>query len=35
MVEVADFDIKIPIVVRNNIAKTIKVSFDLHHKPYK
>lgn len=35
MVEVADFDIKIPIVVRNNIAKTIKVNFDLQHKPYK
>lgn len=35
MVEVADFDINIPIVVRNNIAKTIKVTFDLRHKPYK
>ncbi|MDP3357753.1 MAG: YceI family protein [Lutibacter sp.] len=35
MVEVADFDIKIPIVVRNNIAKTIKITFDLQHKPYK
>lgn len=35
MVEVADFDIKIPVVVRNNIAKTIKVSFNLQHKPYK
>lgn len=35
MVEVADFDIKIPIVVRNNIAKTIKITFDLKHKPYK
>ena len=34
VVEVADFDIKIPIIVRNNIAKTIKVSFDLKHKPY-
>lgn len=33
-VEVADFNIKIPSVVRNNIAKTIKVSFELHHKPY-
>ncbi len=33
-VEVADFDIKIPAIVENNIAKTIKVSFDLHHKPY-
>lgn len=34
-VEVADFDINIPVVVRNNIAKTIKVTFDLQHKPYK
>jgi len=33
-VEVADFNIKIPAIVRNNIAKTIKVSFELHHKPY-
>ena len=33
-VEVADFNIKIPSVVRNNIAKTIKISFELHHKPY-
>lgn len=35
MVEVADFDINIPIVVRNNIAKTIKITFDLQHKQYK
>lgn len=34
-VEVADFDIKIPAIVANNIAKTIKVSFELHHTPYK
>lgn len=33
-VEVADFDIQIPAVVRNNIAKTIKITFDLDHKPY-
>lgn len=33
-VDVADFDIKIPAIVENNIAKTIKVSFELHHKPY-
>ena len=33
-VEVADFDIKIPAIVANNIAKTIKVSFELHHEPY-
>ncbi|MDP3312162.1 YceI family protein [Lutibacter sp.] len=35
MADVADFDINIPTVVINNIAKTIKVSFDLQHKPYK
>ena len=35
MVEVADFNIKIPAVVRNNIAKIIKVTFNLEHKPYK
>ncbi len=34
-VEVADFDIKIPAIVENNIAKTIKVNFELRHKPYK
>ena len=33
-VEVADFNIKIPSVVINNIAKTIKISFELRHKPY-
>ena len=33
-VQVADFNIKIPAIVRNNIAKTIKVTFDLRHKPY-
>lgn len=33
-VEVADFNIKIPTVVVNNIAKVIKVSFELNHKPY-
>ncbi|MFK5880437.1 MAG: YceI family protein [Flavobacteriaceae bacterium] len=35
MVNVADFKIKIPSVVINNIAKTIKVNFELTHKPYK
>jgi hypothetical protein len=35
MVEVADFNIKIPAVVRNNIAKIIKVTFNLEHIPYK
>lgn len=34
IVDVADFDIKIPRIVRSNIAKTIKVSFKLKHKPY-
>ena len=32
---VADYDIDIPRIVVNNIAKSIKVSFDLDHKPYK
>ena len=35
VVEVADFNIKIPSVVINNIAKTIKVTFKLTHRPYK
>ncbi len=35
MVEVADFDIKIPSVVINNIAKVVKISFGFHHTPYK
>ncbi|WP_411029581.1 YceI family protein [Spongiimicrobium sp. 3-5] len=34
-VKVADYDIKIPALVKNNISKTIKVSFELHHTPYK
>ncbi|WP_299436777.1 YceI family protein [uncultured Aquimarina sp.] len=34
-VKVADFGIKIPSVVVNNIAETIKVTFELDHKPYK
>jgi len=34
MVEVADFNIKIPAIVRNNIAKIIKVTFEIKHKPY-
>jgi len=34
MVEVADFNIKIPAIVRNNIAKIIKVTFQIKHKPY-
>jgi len=31
---VADFDIKIPRTVVDNIAKSIKISFDLEHAPY-
>jgi polyisoprenoid-binding protein YceI len=34
-ISVADFGIKIPAVVAKNIAKEIKVSFELNHKPYK
>lgn len=34
-VDVADFKIKIPSIVANNIAKTIKVTFELDHEPYK
>lgn len=32
---VADFDIKIPMAVINNIAKEIKVQFLFQHKPFK
>lgn len=35
IVQIADFDIKIPSVVKNNISKTIKISFELNHKLYK
>lgn len=34
-VQIADFDIKIPAVVSKNISKTIEISFELNHKPYK
>ncbi len=34
-VKVSDFNIKIPAVVSKNISKTIKISFELKHKPYK
>jgi polyisoprenoid-binding protein YceI len=34
-VEVANFNIKIPTVVVNNIAKIVKVSFEFHYTPYK
>lgn len=33
-VQIADFDIKIPAVVRKNISKTIEISFELNHKLY-
>lgn len=35
VIEVDNFDIKIPAVVAKNIANKIKVSFDFEHKPYK
>jgi polyisoprenoid-binding protein YceI len=34
MVNLSDFNVKIPAVVAKNIAKKIKVSFDFNHKPY-
>lgn len=34
-IEVANFNIDIPSVVINNIAKSIKITFELDHKPYK
>lgn len=35
VVKVADFDIKIPAIVVNNIAKNIKITYELRHIPYK
>lgn len=35
MLKLADFKIEIPSVVSKNIAKNVKVSFELNHKPYK
>lgn len=35
MVNLADFDVKIPSVVARNIAKEIKVTFNFNHKPFK
>lgn len=32
---VADYEIKIPSVVKNNIAKTIEITFSLNHKKFK
>lgn len=34
IVNLADFNIKIPAVVSKNIQENIKVSFNLNHKPY-
>ncbi len=33
-ITVADFGIKIPAVVANNIAKVVEVTFEFDHKPY-
>jgi polyisoprenoid-binding protein YceI len=35
IIEVDDYNIKIPAVVAKNIAKRIKVTFEFNHKPYK
>jgi len=34
-VQLVDYDVKIPRIVIKNIAETIKVTFNLDHKPYK
>jgi polyisoprenoid-binding protein YceI len=34
-INLSDFDVKIPSVVKNNISQKIKVSFRFQHKPYK
>ena len=34
-INLTDFDVKIPSIVKNNISEKIKVSFRLYHKPYK
>ncbi|MGS2741020.1 YceI family protein [Sinomicrobium sp. M5D2P17] len=34
VIAVADYDIKIPVIVRNNIAREVEVSFKLDHLPY-
>jgi polyisoprenoid-binding protein YceI len=34
-INLTDFDVKIPSVVKNNISEKIKVSFRLYHKAYK
>ena len=33
-INLIDFDVKIPSIVKNNISEKIKVSFRLYHKPY-
>ena len=34
-INLSDFDVKIPSVVKKNIAKKIKVNFNFNHTPYK
>lgn len=34
-INLSDFDIKIPSIVKRNIAKKIKVNFNFNHTPYK
>lgn len=34
MITVADYNIKIPAIVRNNIAREVEVTFQLIHQPY-
>ncbi|TXD59028.1 YceI family protein [Polaribacter sp. IC066] len=34
IINLADFEIEIPAVVANNIAKNIRVSFNFNHEPY-
>lgn len=34
-IAVADYDIKIPAIVRRNIAEEVEITFDLKHQPYK
>jgi polyisoprenoid-binding protein YceI len=34
-IAVADYDIKIPAIVRRNIAEEVEITFNLKHQPYK
>ena len=34
-INLSDFDVKIPSIVKNKISQKIKVSFRFQHKPYK